>query len=239
VVKQDDELYSAWADRSEADLLEYVVIGIADGYGGPLQVAVAVDSSGQILRAVLASHKETSVWIGRVLQSDLLGSLTRKRYSDAFEIGTDVDGLTGATFTSRALAEAARMGSRAAARQLNLNVEPADRPKIVFGIPELVLMALFAVGYIGHRKGFPFKRQARWISMLVGMAVLGFFYNSPVTLAYITRLILGYWPQWQTNLYWYFLIGGILFVFTVDNNNPSSSRAPGAITFALSLPWWI
>jgi polyferredoxin len=56
--------------------------------------------------------------------------------------------------------------------------------------------------------------------MLVGMVVLGFVYNLPLTLAFITKLMLGYWPQWQTNLYWYFLIGGILFVFTVDNKNP-------------------
>lgn len=48
----------------------------------------------------------------------------------------------------------------------------------------------------------------------------GFVYNSPLTIAYITKLLLGYWPQWQTNLYWYFLVGGILFVFTVDNKNP-------------------
>jgi polyferredoxin len=52
------------------------------------------------------------------------------------------------------------------------------------------------------------------------MLVLGFIYNAPVTLAHVVRLVLGYWPQWQTNLYWYFLIGGILFVFTVDNKNP-------------------
>src|SRR5690606_31513938 len=44
--------------------------------------------------------------------------------------------------------------------------------------------------------------------------------NAPLTLAYFTKAILGYWPQWQTNLYWYFLLGGILFVFTVDNKNP-------------------
>ena len=47
--------------------------------------------------------------------------------------------------------------------------------------------------------------------MLVGLFVLGFVYNAPITLAYIVKLVLGYWPQWQTNLYWYFLIGGILF----------------------------
>ena len=56
--------------------------------------------------------------------------------------------------------------------------------------------------------------------MLVGLVVLGFMYNAPFTMAYFVKLILGYWPQWQANLYWYFLLGGILFVVTADNKNP-------------------
>ena len=30
----------------------------------------------------------------------------------------------------------------------------------------------------------------------------------------------GYWPDWQSNLYWYILLGGILFATTVDAKNP-------------------
>ena len=83
-----------------------------------------------------------------------------------------------------------------------------------------MLILLFASGFVGHRKTFPYTKQARWLSMLTGLIVIGFLYNSPVTIAFITKLVLGYWPAWQTNLYWYFLIGGILFVFTIDNKNP-------------------
>lgn len=220
IVKQDDGLYAAWADETESDLLGYVAIGTANGYGGPLQVAVAVDPSGEITGAVVASHKETSVWFTRVLKSGLVKSLTGKPYSDRFEIGTDLDGVTGATYTSKALAEAVLGGSRTVARRLGLPMDPDPRPEIIFGVPEAVVLALFAVGYLGHQRDFRFKRHARWVSLLVGMVVLGFIYNAPVTLAYITKLILGYWPPWQANLYWYFLMGGILFVFTVGAKNP-------------------
>jgi polyferredoxin len=41
-----------------------------------------------------------------------------------------------------------------------------------------------------------------------------------VTLSDINKILLGFWPAWQTHLYWYLLIGGILFVFTADNKNP-------------------
>jgi polyferredoxin len=56
--------------------------------------------------------------------------------------------------------------------------------------------------------------------MLTGLFLLGFVYNQPLTLSRINQFLLGYWPEWQTNIYWYLLLGGILFVFTVDNKNP-------------------
>ncbi|MBD3873507.1 MAG: FMN-binding protein [Acidobacteria bacterium] len=220
IVRQDNGLYAAWTDARETGFVGFVATSAADGYGGPLRVAVAADPTGEIIGAVIVDDKETPAWMDRVVHSGLLRSLVGKSYSDGFEVGTDVDGVTGATNTSKALAEAARTGSRTVARRLDLPVEDLPPPAIVFGVPEVVLLALFAVGYFGHQGRFRFARQARWVSMLVGMVVLGFLYNLPLTLAYITKLLLGYWPQWQTNLYWYFLIGGILFVFTVDNKNP-------------------
>ncbi len=220
ITKQDNGLWSAWADPSKTVLLARVAIGSADGYGGPLRMAVAVDPTGTIIGAAVVDDKETPAWMGRVVDSGQLESLIGKQYSDAFRLGDDVDGVTGATYTARAMAHATGAGGRDAAAVFGHPIEEPGPPKIVFGIPEIVLILLFAIGFVGHRKTFPYKTQARWLSMITGLIVIGFLYNSPVTIAYITKLVLGYWPQWQTNLYWYFLIGGILFVFTVDNKNP-------------------
>jgi len=172
------------------------------------------------LNAVIANNKETPAWAAKVTGSKLLGSLASKAYTDPFKIGEDLDGVTGATYTSRAVANAALNGSQVAARQLGLPVQSAPPPRIQFGTPEIVLLLLFASGYIGHRRNFKFTKQARWGSMLAGLIILGFIYSSPLTIAYISKLILGYWPQWQTNLYFYMLVGGVLFVFLIDNKNP-------------------
>ena len=67
---------------------------------------------------------------------------------------------------------------------------------------------------------FKYKKAARWISMLIGLFVLGFVYNKPFTLVLVNKLLLGFWPEWQLHLYWYLLIAGILFIYTVDNRNP-------------------
>ena len=55
--------------------------------------------------------------------------------------------------------------------------------------------------------------------MLVGMIVLGFIYDRPFTLVHVSKLTMGYLPQWQNNLYWYFLTFGILIIFIIENRN--------------------
>lgn len=219
--KLSSNSYAAYADSQGEVLIGYVGIGDANGYGGPMKVAVAVDLEGNVTGASIAKHRETPAWYRKVVESGFIESLYGKSYQDAFQLGEDVDGVTSATYTSRAIAESVLEGSReVAGNQLGLPVPPASRQRIQFGIPELTLVALFAVGYFGHQGKSKYKKQLRWIGLLVGLVVLGFIYNAPLTLSHINKLLLGFWPQWQTNLYWYLLLGGILFVFTVDNKNP-------------------
>jgi NosR/NirI family nitrous oxide reductase transcriptional regulator len=218
--RTEDDVYAAWADNDEQELLGYVAIGSANGYGGPLELAVAVNLDGEIIGFSVVDHKETPSWFDRVTDRDFLGDLIGKSYADSFTVGDDVDGVTGATITSRALAEAALNGSQAAARVLGFEVTASASPDLQFGIPEIAVLGLFIVGYIGHQRGFKYKKQVRWGSMFAGLIVLGFIYNIPITVAYFVKLVLGYWPQWQTHLYWYFLLGGLLFVVTADNKNP-------------------
>lgn len=219
ILKVSNGVYSAWKDNTENHFLGHIVLGEANGYGGPLTIAVSVNPSGKTIGAVIVAHKETPTWIKLVQKHGLLGSMVGKMYTDPFEIGNDLDGVTGATTTSKAIAEAVFLGSQTAAQYLNLPVKPPVSPKIIFGFPEITLLALFGIGFIAHRRSFRYTKQIRWVSMLTGMIILGFIYNRPLTLVYITKLTLGYWPRWQTNLYWYFLIGGILLILIFRNRN--------------------
>lgn len=216
----DNGLYEAWGGDDGETLVGYVAVAAADGYGGPLTLAVAADLNAQVLGVTVVDSKETPAWLAKAENGGIIEQLIGKLFSDPFELGNDVDVVTGATYTSRALAQATLAGSQAVARALGLEVADTPAPKIQFGIPEAVLLGLFGVGFVAHRREFKYKKQARWGSMLTGLIVLGFVYNSPLTLAYFAKLFLGYWPAWQTNLYWYFLLGGIFFVFSVDNKNP-------------------
>ena len=218
--KVNSTTYAAFTQDSDSPMA-YVAIGEATGYGGPMKVAAAIDLQGNVMGLAVMQHRETPGWYERVMASDFMKSLTGKNYREGFVIGEDVDGVTGATYTSQAIASAVLQASRdVAGTQLNLPMPQEISPKVQFGVPEITLIGLFVVGYIGHQKKFKYTKQMRRVSMIVGLAVLGFIYTRPLTLSDISKFLMGFWPQWQTNLYWYLLIGGILFVFTVDNKNP-------------------
>jgi len=213
--------YEAHESASTDTLLGFITLGEASGYGGPMTVAVGVDLEGSIVGLSVVDQRETPSWFRKVAESSYIPSLFGKTYLDPFQDGEDVDAISGATYTSQAIAQATLAGVReVASEQLGLDVPEVESPRIVFGIPEITLIALYAVGFIGHQKKFKYTKQARWASMIVGLVVLGIIYTRPLTISNINQLLLGFFPQWQTNLYWYLLLGGILFVYTVDNRNP-------------------
>jgi hypothetical protein len=186
-----------------------------------MKIAVAVSPEGVILGLAIVEQKETAAFLRRVFRSNLLDSLKGKSYSDPLALGEDVDGVTGATYSCRAITDSVRKVTRKiAARELGFSPPPETSPGVKFGFPEAMLIVLFGFGIVGRLRRFKYKKTARWASMLAGLAIFGFMYNMPLTIVWINRLLLGFWPNWQTHLYWFILIGGILFISTIDNKNP-------------------
>lgn len=108
-------------------------------------------------------------------------------------------------------------------KKASIPPSPENTP-IKFGIPEITLLGLYAAGYFGHKlHRATWTRRIRWLTLIVGMIVIGFVYTAPFTISQVVTLLSGYWPDWHNNLYWYLLIGGILFVTTVDAKNPYCS----------------
>lgn len=199
----------------------YIGLGEGTGYGGPMNLVVATDLQCNITGLAVVRHRETPSWFKRVQENDFSSHLIGKSYNDQFALGSDVDGVSGATYTSRGLAQAASQGSRfLAEHNLGLSVPQKAPAGIQFGLPEGILLALFAVGLLGRSKKFRYRSQLRWFSMLTGMVVLGFLYTNPLTISLINKFVLGYWPDWHTHLYWYLLVGGILFSLTATSKNP-------------------
>ena len=142
-------------------------------------------------------------------------------FRDPLQLNNDIDAVSGATISAEGIAASTRQAVRLIAQQGLGSPLPAESQKIKFGYPELTLIGLYAVGYLGHKlRSSAWKKRIRWGTMLTGMVVLGFVYTAPFTVAQVISLLSGYWPDWHNNLYWYILIGGIIFVTTVDAKNP-------------------
>lgn len=205
-------------------LVGYAGIGRGTGYGGPMQVVVGVDPAGTILGVAMVEERETPGFFRRVRNSKLLASYTERQIQEPLQLGEDLDSITGATMSAEGVANAVRAAVRVIAADALQTPLPPPTQHIKLGLPEVILVLLFVSGYIGHKLRNPrAKRVVRWGTLLAGIVTIGFLYTLPLTISMIVSLLSGYWPDWHTNLYWYLLIGGILFVTTVDAKNPYCS----------------
>lgn len=207
--------------NSDKEHYGFVTIESSMGYGGPLKMAVAVDSLGTIIDLAVVNSKETPSYLNKVLEAQLLQNIVGKSYKDEYSIGDEIDAVSSATYSSRAIVEAAKKGNRfIASRVLGFDVPEEEKPSIKFGALEIVFVLLFTVGYVAHKKAFKHTKVVRWGCMLIGLVVIGFYYNQLFTLSMVNQLLLGYFPPLHSHLYWYLLLGGIFLALTIENKNP-------------------
>jgi hypothetical protein len=194
-------------------VIGYVTVGQAGGYGGPMRVAVGLDTSGNIAGVSIIDHKETPPFFDRIKADNYLKALVGKSYADPLAPGDDIDTVSGATVSLDALATSIRRGARhLAAEALGLPVQRPEAGRIRFALPEVLLVLLFATGFLTYSTTLDRKpktrKSVRWVTRLAGLLLIGFVFTIPLSIININSLLAGYWPHWQTGVYWYLLIVG-------------------------------
>jgi len=198
----------------------YLINESSAAYGGVMVVSVLLDTSGVIRDLKVVKHRETPSFLEKTERKALRKSLVGKSYDDPFVIGDDVDVVSGATYTSQAIIRCAQLGSGRVARdQLRLQIAAPEAPGLEIGVPEISLLVLYLLALIGIYKLTSFKKTIRWITLLGGLLILGFWFSMPLTLSKINSFLLGYFPDWHTQLYWYLMIGGFLLSLIVTRKN--------------------
>jgi len=198
----------------------YLINESGPGYGGKMLVSVLVDTSGTIRDMKVVKHRETPSFLKKTEKKGLINSIIGKSYADPFRMGVDIDVVTGATLTSETIILCAQTGSGKVARdQLNLKVSAIETPTLEIGIPEVSLIALYVLAIIGVYKRTRLKKNIRWITMLGGLFILGFWFSVPLTLSKTNTFLMGYFPDWHTQMYWYLLFGGFLLSIMVTGKN--------------------
>jgi hypothetical protein len=186
---------------ADGALAGYAGVGRGSGYGGPMDLLVGVAPDGTILGVEMVEQRESPGFFRLVHSNKLLESYATRSISAPLRLGEDLDSVSGATMSAEGVAGAVRAAARTVAADAFKTPLPAESRSLQIGAPEIVLVLLFVSGYIGH----------------------GFLYTLPLTISMVVSALSGYWPDWHTNLYWYLLIGGVLFVTTVEAQNPYCS----------------
>lgn len=209
---------------ADNEVTGYAALGKSQGYAGPIEMLVGVDPQGNITGVKIVTQRETPGFFRLILEEDFPSQYIGRTFQNPLQLNRDLDAVSGATVSAEGIAASVRHAVRLVAQQGLGAALPPETKKIKFGIPEITLIGLYAAGYFGHKlRNSTWKKRIRWGTMLTGMILLGFIYTAPLTISQIISLLSGYWPDWQNNLYWYILIGGIIFVTTVDAKNPYCS----------------
>ncbi len=207
-VEQLNGLYTALAE--DQTLLGWAATGTAPGFGGPLLVTVGVAPSGDLAGASVLEHKETPMFFHLVRAPDYFASLEGRSFDS---LDYRYDGVTGATLSGKALAASVKDGvSHIASDKFDVQLPATEQP-FEFGLLELVIIALLAAGVKAQYLGRSVREILRWATQVSGLLIIGFWENSPITLAKITTLLSGYFPDLRSNLALYLLIAG--FVLTL------------------------
>ncbi len=215
----------AWEVRRAGEMVGYAAWGRGAGYGGAITVAVGASPAGTIESAAFLEYKDTPDLLRTTKQ--LLASFLGRAIGAPFVIGKDVDAVTGATFSTRGIAEATRAALARlpeTATRIAASVDGgATREEIVFGGPEISLLLLMAAGALCRNGTLLRGRKLklfRAATLLFSLATLGFLFNRPWVIAFPIQLLAGDWPSWRTHLSGYLLFGYLLVAFNRTGKNP-------------------
>jgi len=199
----------------------FVAIRSAQGYAGPVTIAVGLDTNGQIVGTAIVKETESSAFFRKVIDKGYPQKFVGKSCADQFEIGSDIDAVTGATVSLAALTKAVYLAcSDIAGNQLGLPFVAKDSPAIRFGLPESVLILLFIVGFLAYSKKLSMTRYLKWFALIASLILIGFVLKRPVSLINVNSLLIGYWPRWQNDIYWYLLLAGVLIPVILKGESP-------------------
>ncbi len=90
------------------DQIGSAVIAEGEGYGGPIEVLVGIDTDGAVVGLKVLDHDETPGLGDVVTEDEFLSQFHGKSEADPIQIDEDIDNITGATVSVEAVAEAVR-----------------------------------------------------------------------------------------------------------------------------------
>ncbi|TKG93629.1 FMN-binding protein [Puteibacter caeruleilacunae] len=201
---------------SEGKFIAYAKTGVAQGYGGPLQTLALCDSVGNLLSIEVVHDRETKAYLERLRSKQYFTQFLKKKVNDKFLIGDDLNAVSGATISSKAIAIATRYASRDMANDCFHLQTPVIETKWNFSWKEVAMLVIFILAFLSLQ----FKlKKLRYLVLGLSFVLTGFIINGSVSIIHFGRLILGYIPDIKQHfIYWLLLFGNLLVILFLKKN---------------------
>ena len=112
--KEDPQDTGVIAARKNNAVLGLALRTNMGAFGGPIKLLVGVDTDGKISGIKILEHSETPGLGANAVKPAFYSQFAGKPVTDGFEAKKDVDAITAATITSRAVAESVKAAGEAA-----------------------------------------------------------------------------------------------------------------------------
>lgn len=104
----DDPADGIYLLRAAGEAVGYAALGVGDGYGGDMEILVAVDLDGEVTATRIMDHQETPGFVEDIEDPDFQQRFVGRSPDDPVTIGRDIDGVSGATGSARGFAGGVR-----------------------------------------------------------------------------------------------------------------------------------
>ena len=206
---------TARAFDADGKLIAYIGFGESFGYGGAMIVGTIVDPNGLLREPVVIEHRETSSWMSRVASRfNMYNGLPA---ISVIVPGHDIDTITGATLTHRAVSDVMRRNAHSiAVSEFDQTPQKIDET-LTFGIKEIIAILLIAscIAAAQVKK----LQRFRLLFLAASIIVLGFWLNRALSVAQFSSLFLGYSPSFVSNPLFYIMILGALLPILILGKN--------------------
>ncbi|MBF0386723.1 MAG: FMN-binding protein [Candidatus Omnitrophica bacterium] len=186
----------------------------AAGYGGVISLEMNRGPDGSITELILLDHNETPSCIND--PANFLKQFSGKKAQDALALGKDIDGITGATVTSRAITDAVR----ATLKSEKLTTGKINPWNIILPLA-LLALALFAL--------FLRSPLLRWAAMTAAGLYLGFISKAMFSLAQAANASLLHFPLFAVNSLWWMTLALSIIPAFIIGRLYCSSLCPFAL----------
>lgn len=194
----------------------WMVIIEQQGWGGPMQAGITINGQAVIEKIDIINHMETPAFFKALVNQKYFDQYIGKPIQDLFELDSDIDGVSGATISSRAIADAVQQGAHFWGRShFGFSIKEKTASWQI-GSNEFILIILYAVILIGYIKKY---RKLRWATMAFSIVFLGFKLSMPISVSAFGTILMGYLPSFSGYLFWWLLVLGALLMTLVMGKN--------------------